>query len=128
MMKLLLLFSSLLVVTKAVTQCPQVVYDMVNGNPNDDNDDGTGAYSETANMGCLFADGEEDQIFDKYEKALGRCQQLLGDNARLAEILSAEDQAEATKVMKQAEARFKWQDPELSMVVGSGLKRILMMM
>ena len=35
-----------------------------------------GAWAESPDMGCLFADGEEDQKFDTYDKALERCRSV----------------------------------------------------
>merc|ERR1712002_517342 len=73
-----------------------------------------GAYIEDPSVGCLFADGEEGQQFDQIDKALNRCRELMGANARLVEVLSAEDQGLAQAVMAEAEGNFEWEDPKFS--------------
>ena len=85
-----------------------------------------------------MADADEGHRFEGWEQALGRCRcvhiiigiqkylniyninistyprDLFGPQGRLMEIMSAEDQALAVTVIKQAEASFTLGDPALS--------------
>merc|ERR1712243_240544 len=74
----------LLLVTVFVTgsqgQCPSNVKNM------------TGVSDWSAETGCVFADTDEKERYDTYDRALELCKKVLGPNGRLAEILSAEDQ------------------------------------
>merc|ERR1712215_78553 len=48
-------------------------------------------FTETDSMGCVFAESDETQRYDTYDKALARCKEVLGSSAILAEVLSEED-------------------------------------
>eukprot|EP00092_Neocalanus_flemingeri_P019349 GFUD01020958.1.p1 GENE.GFUD01020958.1~~GFUD01020958.1.p1 ORF type:complete len:185 (+),score=55.92 GFUD01020958.1:78-557(+) len=75
----------------------------------------------TPSMGCVWADPDDADRYSSYEEALGRCKEILGGGARLAEILSAEDQAAVVEVMAAAESMFVNANVELS-YWWSGLK------
>merc|ERR1712236_26057 len=60
-------------------------------------------FTETDSMGCVFAESDETQRYDTYDKALARCKEVLGSSAILAEVLSEEDNDTIVKVMKAAE-------------------------
>merc|ERR1719427_636307 len=53
--------------TSHAAKCPA-------GLPND-------TFVESPTMGCVFAESDETQRYDTYDKALGRCKEMLGDNA-----------------------------------------------
>ena len=63
-MKLFLLLLSSPLLSLAQSLCPAGLEQLA------------GAWAESPDMGCLFADGEEDQKFDTYGKALERCRSL----------------------------------------------------
>jgi len=63
-------------------------------------------------MGCVYADADQEDRYDNYDKALGRCKEIMGGGAILAEILSEDDQATVIEAMIAAEATFE--DAEFS--------------
>merc|ERR1712080_653195 len=86
----------------------------------------TGVSDWSLDTGCIFADINEKERYDTYERALGLCREALGPNGRLAEILSAEDQKFTTNVIKRRRVCLSSRIPNcLTGGVGS---RIVMMM
>merc|ERR1739838_625782 len=71
-------------------------------------DDPFATYSDS--MGCVYA--EPFDRYDNYDDALFHCREILGEKGRVAEILSAEDQATVLEIMKLAQAENEY--PELS--------------
>jgi len=60
----------------------------------------------TPSMGCVWAEPDQSQRYATYNQALVRCKEILGEEARVAEILSEDDQATVVSVMKEAESMF----------------------
>merc|ERR1719510_852182 len=72
---------------------------------------GTPGVVEDSEMGCVWADSDEDHRYDTYAKAEGRCKELLGESAHLVEVLDERQQGVVVTAMVSAETNFTIAEP-----------------
>merc|ERR1711892_1385794 len=88
-----------------------ILFSNVKSDECDGSTEGEPFYGYSESMGCVYA--EPSNRYDTYDQALMHCKEIFGDEARLVEIHSQEDQDLVVSVMLEAEATIT-EDPEIS--------------